>query len=113
LWHCFTRASDGTIDFGKRVLFPPSTLPNSDSYIAWADTVPLLDSTVCLFGPFSFLDPASNPLGRTSSYRQSVPFSAWASLTTLCLSRGIIPPVLSSPPTTRSRWTRSTRTLPR
>jgi hypothetical protein len=36
-------------------------------------------------------------------------FSLWASLTALCLTRGILPPILSSPPTARSRWTRSSR----
>jgi hypothetical protein len=71
--------------------------------------LPLLDPTVCLLGPFNFTEPSSNPPGRTSSFRQIVPFSLWASLTSLCLTRGILPPVLSSPPTTRSRWTRSSR----
>jgi hypothetical protein len=38
-----------------------------------------------------------------------LPMSLWASLTALCLSSGILPPVLSSPPTARSRWTRTSR----
>ena len=107
LWHRFSTSSDGIIDFGDRVLFNPATTPDPASYIAWADVLPLLDPSVCLFGPISFSDPSSNPPGRTSSFRQMIPFSRWASLTALCVSRGILPPVLSSPPTSRSRWTRS------
>jgi hypothetical protein len=38
-----------------------------------------------------------------------LPFPLWSSLTTLCVSSGILPPILSSPPTSRSRWTRSSR----
>jgi hypothetical protein len=33
-------------------------------------------------------------------------------LTSICISRSIIPPILSSPPTPRSRWVRSSRVLP-
>ncbi len=109
LWHRFTLSSDGTLEFGRRVLFNPATVPNSASYCAWADILPLLDSTVCLFGPFLFTAPSSNPPGRTSSFRQMLPMSLWASLTALCPSSGILPPVLSSPPTARSRWTRTSR----
>jgi hypothetical protein len=114
LWHRFTRSSDGTIDFGTRTLFNPATTPDPATYIAWADVLPLLDPTVCLFGPFLFTEPSLNPPGRTSSFRQMISFDLWASLISLCISRGILPPVLSSPPTTRSRWTRSFRsaTLP-
>jgi hypothetical protein len=109
LWHRFTTTAADDIEFGDRVLFNPATTPDPDSYIAWADVLPLLDPAVCLLGPFAFTDPSSNPPGRTSSFRQMLPFSLWASLTALCLTRGILPPVLSSPPTTRSRWTRSSR----
>jgi hypothetical protein len=38
-----------------------------------------------------------------------LPFELWASLIDICISRGILPPILSSPPTSRSRWTRSSR----
>jgi hypothetical protein len=107
LWHRFTSLPDDSIEFGPRVLFKPTTTPDPASYIAWADVLPLLDPSVCLLGPFSFTEPASNPPGRTSSYRQMLPFRLWASLTNICISRGILPPILSSPPTTRSRWTRS------
>jgi hypothetical protein len=110
LWHRFTISSDDVIELGGRVLFNPSTNPNPASYIAWADVLPLLDPSICLLGPFSFTVPASNPPGRTSSFRQMIPFQLWSSLTiTLCVSSGILPPVLSSPPTSRSRWTRSCR----
>jgi hypothetical protein len=109
LWHRFTTTTSDDIEFGDRVLFNPTTTPHPASYIAWADVLPLLDPTVCLLGPFSFTEPSSNPPGRTSSFRQLIPFPLWASLTALCLTRGIIPPILSSPPTTRSRWTRSSR----
>jgi hypothetical protein len=57
----------------------------------------------------SFAEPSSNPPGRTSSFRQLLPFHLWESLTTLCVSRGILPPILSSPPIARSRWTRTSR----
>ena len=109
LWHRFTTTAADDIEFGARVLFNPTTIPDPDLYVAWADVLPLLDPAVCLLGPFTFTEPSSNPPGRTSSFRQIVPFSLWASLTSLCLTRGILPPVLSSPPTTRSRWTRSSR----
>jgi hypothetical protein len=68
LWHRFTTSNDGIIDYHERVLFTPSTTPDPTSYIAWADAIPLLDPTVTLLGPFSFLDPSANPPGRTSSY---------------------------------------------
>lgn len=87
-------------------LFTPPTTPDPASYIAWVDIIPLLDPTVCLFGPFSFSAPSSNPPGRTSSYPQLFPYHFWASLS-LCNSRGILPPILASPPSTHSRWTRS------
>jgi hypothetical protein len=109
LWHRFTSSRDGSIDFGARVLFNPTTTPGPASYIAWADVLPLLNPAFSLLGPFSFAAPSSNPPGRTSSFRQALPFSLWASLTTLCVSNGILPPILSSPPTTRSRWTRASR----
>ncbi len=109
LWHRFTRSSDSVLEFGARVLFNPLTTPDPASYIAWADVLPLLDPAVCLFGPVSFADPSSNPPGRTSSFRQMLPPRLWASLVALCIARGILPPVLSSPPTARSRWTRTSR----
>ena len=109
LWHSFKHSSDGLIDYGPRILFPPTTVPDSTKYIAWADTIPLLDPSVCLFGPFSFSDTSANPSGRTSTFRQFLPFPLWAALTSICVSRGIIPPVLSAPPTAHSRWTRSSR----
>jgi hypothetical protein len=112
LWHRFTTTASDDIEFGDRVLFNPNTTPNPASYIAWADVLPLLDPSVSLLGPLSFADPTSNPPGRTSSFRQMLPLSSWASLTTLCIARGILPPILSSPPTARSRWTRSSRPLP-
>ena len=107
LWHRFTTLSDDSVEFGSSVLFNPATTPDPTSHIAWADVLPLLDPSICLLGPFSFLDPASNPPGRTSSFRQMLPFELWASLTDICISRGILPPILSSPPTSRSCWTRS------
>ena len=109
LWHRFTRSSDGIIDFGTRTLFNPATIPDPSSYIAWAEVLPLLDPTVCLLGPLLFQDPSANQPGRTSSFRQILSFDLWTSLITLCISRGILPPVLSNPPTARSRWTRSSR----
>jgi hypothetical protein len=112
LWHRFSTAADGSIDFGSRVLFNPATTPDPASYIAWADILPLLDPAVCLFGPLSFASPSANPPGRTSSFRQLLPFPSWAALTDICISRGILPPVLSTPPTARSRWTRTSRAFP-
>ena len=109
LWHRFTTTASGAIKFGARTLFNPATTPNPASYVAWADVLPLLDPSVCLLGPLSFAEPASNPPGRTSSFRQLVPFDLWASLTALCVARGILPPILSSPPVARSRWTRTSR----
>jgi hypothetical protein len=91
------------------VLFTPPTTPDASTHIAWADVLPLLDSTTCLFGPFSFSDPTTNPPGRTPSFRQFIHADHWASLTSLCLSRGIAPPILTSFASPRSRWTRSSR----
>ena len=109
LWHRYSTSTDGLVDFDARVLFTPTTTPDSTAYIAWADILPLLDPAICLSGPFSFTDPSSNPPGRTSSFRQCLPFDLWASLLTICIPRGILPPILSSPPTSRSRWTRTSR----
>ena len=109
LWHRFTRSSDGIVDFDTRILFNPATPPGPSSYIAWAEVLPLLDPTVCLLGSLPFNDPSSNPPGRTSSFCQLLPFDLWTSLITLCVPRGILPPVLSTPPTAHSRWTRLRR----
>ena len=81
LWHRFSTSSDGIIEFGNSVLFNPTTTP----------------------------DPASSYIapGRTSSFRQMLLMTCWASLTASCVSRGILLPVLSSPPTIHSCWTRS------
>jgi hypothetical protein len=109
LWHRFTRAADGTLEYHNRILFTPTTLPDATLYVAWADVLPLLDPNICLFGPFSFSDPAANPPGRTPSFRQSLVAPLWASLTTSCHLRGISPPILACAPSVRSRWTRSSR----
>jgi hypothetical protein len=77
--------------------FTPTALPDATSYIAWADVLPLLDPTLCLFGPFRFSDPTANPPGRTPSFRQFLAAPLWASLTTSCLSRGISPPIIACP----------------
>ena len=53
------------------------------SYIAF---LPFLDPAVVFIGPISFSDPSSNPPGRTSSFRQMLPFLFWASLTALCVA---------------------------
>ena len=113
LWHRFTHSHDNVIEYGTHTLFNPITTPDPAAYIAWADVLPLLDPTVCLLGPLSFTDPPSNPPGRTSSFHQMLSFDIWASLLTLCISRGILPPVLANPPSTRSRWTCSSRPAPR
>ncbi len=97
LWHRFTRAADGTFEYHNRILFTPTTLPDATLYVAWADVLPLLDPNICLFGPFSFSDPAANPPGRTPSFRQFLAAPLWASLTTSCLSRGISPPIIACP----------------
>jgi hypothetical protein len=106
LWHRFTTSADGIIDYHERILFTPPTLPNPATYIAWADAVPLLNPTVTLLGPFSFLSPSDNPPGRTSSYRQLLATAHWNALAALCITHGILPPVMTAHLSIRSRWTR-------
>jgi hypothetical protein len=82
-WREYTTGDDGIIDYGARILFPPTRVPNAERFIAWADVVNLLDPTVCLLGPFDFMDPRSNYAGRSPSYRQYVPTEMWAELAKL------------------------------
>ena len=94
-WREYTTGNDGVIDYGTRVLFPPTRVPNAERYIAWADVVNLCDPTVCLLGPFDFMEPRNNHAGRSPSYRQYVPTELWAQLAELCVSNGILPPRLT------------------
>ena len=94
-WREYSTGNDGVIDYGIRVLFPPTQTPNADRYIAWADVVDLSDPTTCLLGPFEFMEPCHNYAGRSPSYRQYVPTEVWAQLAELCVSNGILPPRLT------------------
>jgi hypothetical protein len=94
-WRRYTTGIDGIIDYGSRVLFSPTKTPDADRFIAWADVVRLTDPTVCLLGPFDFMEPKHNYAGRTPSYRQYVPMDVWAQLAGLCVSHGILPPRLT------------------
>jgi hypothetical protein len=94
-WREYTTGVDSVIDYGTRVLFPPTRVPNAERFIAWADVVNLSDPTVCLLGPFNFMEPRHNYAGRSPSYRQYVPTELWAQLAELCVSNGILPPRLT------------------
>jgi hypothetical protein len=72
-WREYSTGNDGVIDYGIRVLFPPTQTPNADRYIAWADVVNLSNPTACLLGSFEFMEPCHNYAGRSPSYRQYVP----------------------------------------
>jgi hypothetical protein len=109
LWHRFSTASDGVIDFGERVLFTPPQIPSASKYIAWADSLPLLDLSLNLLGPFDFLHPTDASCPFTPSSRQIIPLSLWSDLALRCLDVGFIPPILSKPANARSRWSRSRR----
>jgi hypothetical protein len=114
LWHRYTHGADNVMDFHERVLFNPTTVPNPRTHIAWADVLPLLDPFVCLLGPFLFSDLSTNPPGRTSSFRQLLAPSLWESLATLCVHRGILPPVLTSCQVSiPSPWSRTRRAADR
>ena len=54
-WHRYLMGDNGIIDYGVRVLFPPTRVPNADQFIAWADVVNLSAPTVWLLGPFDFM----------------------------------------------------------
>jgi hypothetical protein len=107
IWHRYTTSNDGILDYGLRVLFTPTTTPNSDQYIAWADCIPLLNPSVCLLGPFNFCDASSTISTRTTKFRQHIPYSLWAALAERCLDNGIIPPLLSAQAPSRTRWSRT------
>jgi hypothetical protein len=94
-WREYSTGDDGIIDYGVRVLFPPTRIPNAERFIAWADVVNLCDPAVRLLGPFNFTEPRDNPGGRSPSYRQYVPSNIWAQLAELCVSNGILPPRLT------------------
>lgn len=106
-WRGYTTGSDGIIDYGARVMFPPTQTPNADKYIAWADVVNLSDPVVALLGPFDFQEPMLNQNGRSPSYRQVVPSKCWAALAELCLLQAILPPMLTE--LTRSAKKRAKR----
>lgn len=105
LWHRFSTGRDGIIDYGPRVLFPPPTVPDPTLYIAWADTVTLLNPALALLGPFCFSNPATACCSRIPSLRQVVPAALWSQLASLCNDHGIQSPTLSCPPT-RSLWSK-------
>jgi hypothetical protein len=107
-WHRYsTDPIDGTVLFGDQVLFRPGHTPPPDKYIAWADFVPLLDPTVALVGPFDLVPFAPDTTTNRPSARQWVPLPIWHTLCSLCASKGILPPSISSQPILRSRWTKT------
>jgi hypothetical protein len=57
LWHEFVIADDGVIDYGKRVLVPPSQSIDKRQLLPWGECVTLLDQSLCLLGPFDFWIP--------------------------------------------------------
>jgi hypothetical protein len=57
LWHEFNIDDDDVIDFGKRVLIPPSQAVDLKAVMPWGECVKLSDESCCLLGPFDFLDP--------------------------------------------------------
>jgi hypothetical protein len=89
LWHEFTIADDNVIDFGKRVLIPPSQAVDSEVVLPWGECVKLSDESCCLLGPFDFLDPAFNQPGRSVRSRQYVPSNIWMQLSEICSFRGL------------------------
>lgn len=108
-WRQYTTASDGIIDYGTRVLFPPTRVPSAAKYIAWADVVNLSDPAVALVGPFDFQEPRLNPVGRSASYRQIVPTEIWARLAEVCVSNGVLPPLLTTVSGLPAKTTRTVR----
>jgi hypothetical protein len=93
-WHQYTTDSAGVINYGKRILFSPSVVPDPDKCIAWADTVNLQDPAVRLLGPFDFAPPHDVQRSKTPSYRQHIPETHWVALTEICVSSGVVPPQL-------------------
>jgi hypothetical protein len=84
LWHEFVISDDGVIDYGKRVLIPPSQTVNLHDVVPWGECVTLTDASVCLLGPFDFQDPSVNPPGRSVRSRQYVPLEVWTQLSEIC-----------------------------
>jgi hypothetical protein len=94
LWHEFVISADGVIDYGKRVLIPPSQTVNLHDVIPWGECVTLTDASVCLLGPFNFQDPCLNPPGRSVRSRQYVSHDVWTQLSEICSFRGLRLPCL-------------------
>jgi PAS domain-containing protein len=94
LWHEFVIAADGVIDYGKRVLVPPSQPVDQRQLLPWGECVTLLDQSIRLLGPFDFLDPSQNPPGRSVRSRQYVPRHVWVHLSELCSFHGLQLPCL-------------------
>jgi hypothetical protein len=65
---------------------------------------------VCLFGPFSFADPTTNPLGSTSSFCQLLSTSLFGISQTLRISHSILPPTITGAPSAHSHSVCSTNT---
>jgi hypothetical protein len=111
IWHRYRTAADGVIEYLERVEFKPTVTPTASKYIAWADTIPLLDNAHYLHGPFDFIAPQdATDRTRTPSFRQFVPTDLWTDLRNQCLARGVLPPTLSSTakaPNRRSRRKRN------
>jgi hypothetical protein len=94
LWHEFVISADGVIDYGKRVLIPPSQKVNLHDVIPWGECVTLTDASVCLLGPFNFQDPCLNPPGRSVRSRQYGSHDVWTQLSEICSFRGLRLPCL-------------------
>lgn len=90
-WYSYTCQSDGTIIYGKRVLFRPNIIPDSSKYILWATPLPLHSPHHYLIGPFNFCDISSSY--RT---RNTVDPSLWTQLHALCLSKHLHPPTVGT-----------------
>ena len=110
-WHLFTTGTDNIIDYGTKVLFPPTQTPDSSKYIAWADTIPLCNPSTYLLGPYNMERSYSRPNQNTPSYKQYLAIDYWSSLGHICLERGITPPNLFAFPSINQRTRSNKRRL--
>jgi hypothetical protein len=78
-WHEHSLASDGVVEFGRRVLLSPKAKPNPNKFALYTDNVDL-SSDLAFIGPFHFTTASTRS-------KQTVELSLWVCLSDACVCK--------------------------